>query len=204
MSDDSEPKKIVHRVEVDRTPEIDSLHSENAELKSKLELAALAEVERLKEDLAKQYPQAKSLVSSCGTPQQIEDLKSNLKDSYGTGKRTPSGKASLTRQSSGEEFEDQRALVDEMYSKAYDKTRTDVTEAERKEAKNNVEKMVESMITGKSWSQLQRQQIPLNTNLIACPKCGKSIDVVKDIALDSNNKESGCRYCGYKLKKGDY
>jgi rubrerythrin len=175
-----EEKKVTHRVEISRQPEIDSLHedlakakAEQEELKSKLELAALNEVERQKTELKEKYPQAKSLIDSCTDGSMLQDLESNLKDSYGTGKHAPYGKASIIPPKGSDEYSSQTEMVDKLYDTAYFSSQK-YTPEEVSEAKAKIEQLIRSMIGGQGWKEMRERN---STNAIekhklsACPKC---------------------------------
>jgi DNA-directed RNA polymerase subunit RPC12/RpoP len=203
MSEGEEKEKTVtHRIEVNRNPEIDSLHKELAEKEAIIELAALSKIEEEKAKLKEKYSEyAEEIDGLSGLEIDKFKLKMFDKPEDKPKRPNPSGKASLTPQSNGEEFEDQRAMVDELYSIAYDRSRN-TTEAQRNEAIKKINILVESMFSGKSWKQMQRQKItPEVMNYRTCPKCGKSVDISKDVDED---KEPMCRYCKYKLKKADW
>lgn len=179
MSEENGEKKVVHRVEIGRQPEIDSLHedlakakAEQEELKSKLELAALNEVERQKTELKEKYPQAKSLIDSCTDARMLEDLTSNLKDSYGSGKHIPYGKAPIIPPKGEEEYSSQAQMVDSLYDRAYFSSQK-YTPEEVSDAKEKIEQLLRSMVGGQAWKQLrERGTNPIEKHkLSACPKC---------------------------------
>ena len=189
-----EEKKVTHRVEISRQPEIDSLHEDLAkakatqeELKTKLELAALAEVERQKTELKEKYPQAKSLIDSCVTGNMLNDLESNLKDSYGTGKHIPYGKSSIIPPKGAEEYENQAQMVDKLYDMAYYNPRK-YTPEEVEDAKQKIDTLLRSMIGGSAWKEMrERGTSPIEKHkLSACPKCHYTL-------VDT----SKCLNCGY-------
>lgn len=204
MSENDKEKKLVHKIAIDRNPEIDSLHQELYEKNAIIENASLQKLSEEKEKLKEKYGEYSEEIDGL-SGSEIDKFKLRMFDKQQNEKpkqHAPYGKSSLTRQPSGEEFEDQRAMIDELYSKAYDKTRTDVSEIERKEAGKKIEKLIQSMIEGKSWGQLQRQKLtPQMRHWISCPKCGKSIDTDVD---KTDSGDNGCRYCNYKLKKSDW
>jgi len=196
-----EEKKVTHRVEISRQPEIDSLHEDLAkakaiqdELKSKLELASLAEFERQKTELKEKFPQGKSLIDSCTDGKMLQDLESNLKDSYGTGKHIPSGKAwNPSWGSHGktgiaeEEFSSQAQMVDSLYDRAYFSPRK-YTPEEVEDAKQKIDQLLKSMIGGSAWKEMrERGTSPIEKHkLSACPKCHYTL-------VDT----SKCSNCGY-------
>ena len=194
MSEENGEKKVTHRVEISRQPEIDSLHedlakakAEKEELNAKLELAALAEVERQKTELKAKYPQAKSLIDSCTDGNMLSDLESNLKDSYGTGKHAPYGKSSIIPPKGEESFNSQAEMVDSLYDRAYFSSQK-YSKEEVDEAKQKIEQLLRSMIGGSAWKEMrERGTSPIEQHkLSACPKCHFTL-------VDT----SKCSNCGY-------
>jgi len=194
MSEDDKEKKVVHRVEISRQPEIDALHEEIAEKDAKLkekeailEASALKEFERQKEELKPKYPQAKSLIDSCTNGNMLSDLMSNLKDSYGTGKHIPYGKSSIIPPKGEDEYSSQTEMVDKLYDMAYFNSRK-YTPEEVSDAKQKIDQLLKSMIGGSAWKEMrERGTSPIEKHkLSACPKCHYTL-------VDTNK----CPNCGY-------
>jgi len=195
MSDENgEQKKTVHRVEISRSAEVDSLQKEKFELEQKLkdkegilQDLAMKDIGRRKEELKTQYPQAKSLIDSCTDGRMLEDLESNLKDSYGTGKHAPYGKSSIIPPKGVEEYENQAQMVDSLYDRAYYNSRK-YTPEEVEDAKQKIDQLLKSMIGGSAWKEMrERGTSPIEKHkLSACPKCHYTL-------VDT----SKCSNCGY-------
>jgi len=198
-NENNEEKKVVlHKVVVDRDPEVDSLHSElekvkqeKAELQAMLVQAALKATEDKKEELKKKYPQAVEAIDLLNSPQDIDELAERLKQKHS---HIIAGKSSLTPRGSGEEFEDQRALVDNLYHTAY--FDPSAKPEQKKEAIEKIGELVTSMFEGKSWNQLKnKKSLGKKTEFMACPRCNATIDLEKS--------ESECYSCGWRPKRGD-
>jgi len=235
-----EEKKVVHRVEISRQPEIDSLQAELAkvkadldaskklsvdektafegekkriedELKEKkaiLEAQALTQLEKERNDIMELVKKSKL------SDDQISDIEKKLEDPKNIGivkdlitmlassmetpatppkKPDPSGKAPITPppKEGGEGFESKRAVVDELYRRAYYFPQ-EYSKEEVEDAKKKIETLLRSMIGGKSWKQMQEgERLPV-FKMMECPKCRGTI--VGDVP-------ERCPYCKFNFAK---
>ena len=186
MSEDEEKeKRIVHRMEIDRSPEIESLREEMAgykkeleEKKSLLEAAGIEAFERKQADLKKQYPKGAELID-LADPTTIDSVEGKLRTIF----KQPiiAGKSSMISRGSGseEEFSSSTEMIDRLYNTAFytprkhdEKWREEHAE-EIEDAKAKIKTLISSMIESPSWKQLkERGTRPiLKHNLTECPKC---------------------------------
>jgi hypothetical protein len=184
------PQKI--KVTVERSAEVDSLQQELANTKRLLlekqkisEDFAVAFFTNAQEELAKKYPSDANLIEACSTPQALEDLKRTLEKKNPL--KTPMGKSSMTPlKGSEQDFETQTQLIDAIYDKILHPHKYDREEVE--EAKRQRDKLIEAMISGKSWKQLKERGTSIieQHKLSACPLCQYTL-------VDT----SKCPNCGY-------
>jgi rubrerythrin len=108
--------------------------------------------------------------------------------------KTPSGKAPITpplKEGGTDEFDNQRAMVDELYRRAYYAPQ-EYTKEEIVDAKKKIETLLRSMIEGKSWQQLKGGQRLPAFKLMQCPKCSGTI--VGEVP-------EKCPYCKFNFAK---
>ena len=235
-------KKVVHRVEISRQPEIDSLQAELQKTKTELEASKKLGVDEkkiledekkriedeLKEKRAileaqalKQLEEERNSIMELAkksklTEEQISDIEKKLEDPKSVGivkdlitmlvsstketplegkkKETPSGKASIVPPSSGEAgegFETKQAVVDELYKRAY-YFPNQYTKEQVEDAKKKIETLLRSMITGKSWKQMQEGERLPAFKMMECPKCHGTI--VGEVP-------ERCPYCKFNFTK---
>lgn len=234
-------KKIVHKIEISRQPEIDSLQAELQKAKTELETSKKLSVDEkkvleeekkriedeLKEKRAILEAQALSQLEkerndimelakkSKLTEEQISDIEKKLEDPKSVGvikdlitmlasnvketppdkkKETPSGKAPIIPPSSGEVgegFETKQAVVDELYKRAY-YFPNQYTKEQVEDAKKKIETLLRSMITGKSWKQMQEGERLPAFKMMECPKCHGTI--VGEVP-------ERCPYCKFNFTK---
>jgi hypothetical protein len=193
MSEDNQPeeKKVTHKFLVDRTPEIDSLHDENAILKHKLEEASLYEVSRQKQELIDKYGEYKDEIEDLKTPEEMDKFKLRVFNDKAKEKpktHAPYGKSSIIPPKGEMEYSSQAEMVDSLYDKAYYSSQK-YTPEEVSEAKAKIEQLLRSMIGGTAWKEMRERN---STNAIekhklsACPKCHFTL-------VDTNK----CSNCGY-------
>jgi len=190
MSDDPELKKIVHRVEISRQPEIDSLHDENAVLKAKLESASLYEVERQKNELKEKYSEYKDEIEDLHTPEEMDKFKLrvfNDKAKEKPKKQAPYGKASIIPPKGENEYESQTQMVDHLYDVAYYSSNK-FTKEEVEDAQQKIKTLLKSMLGSNSWKQLREHGTGKieQHKLGSCVKCHYTL-------IDTDK----CPNCGY-------
>jgi len=233
-------KKITHRVEISRDPEIDSLQQELAKAKADLEASKKLSVDEKKtlEDEKKriedELKEKKAILEQQALTQlekersdimelakksklsdeQISDIEKKLEDPKSVGivrdlitmlssttkevvppkKPDPSGKAPITPPPSGEGgegFETKRAMIDELYKRAYYFPQ-EYTKEQVEDAKKKIETLLRSMIGGKSWKQMQEGERLPTFKIMECPKCrGTIIGEVPE----------KCPYCKFNFTK---
>jgi len=176
MSEDDKEKKVVHRVEISRDPEIDALHDENAILKAKLEEASLYEVSRQKAELIAKYGEYKDEIEDLKTPQEMDKFKLRIfNDKVHEKPKTqiPYGKSSIIPPKGEMEYSSQAEMVDKLYDTAYYNSRK-YTPEEVEDAKKKIETLLKSMIGGSAWKEMrERGTTPIEKHKIsACSKCG--------------------------------
>lgn len=113
-------------------------------------------------------------------------------------KKAPTGKAPFIPQdTSAEQFESPVAMVDELYKRAYEQPHL-YTKQQQEDAKKKIDGLFNSLINGKSWSQLREgEKIPSHKlNIQACPKCNRTF---------IGELPPKCPTCGFNLSKtGNY
>lgn len=189
---DPEEKKITHRVEISRDPEIDALHDENAILKAKLEQASLYEVERQKNELKEKYSEYADEIEDLKTPQEMDKFKLRVfNDKVGEKpkKKTPDGKASIIppNKMGEQEYESQTQMVDRLYDVGYYSS-SKYTKEQVEDAKQKIESLLRSMVGGSAWKEMRERGIgKIQTHkLSSCSKCHYTL-------IDTNK----CPNCGY-------
>jgi len=192
MSDEEKEiaKTVTHRIEVNRNPEIDALHDENAILKAKLEQASLYEVERQKNELKEKYSEFADEIDDLHTPQEMDKFKLrvfNDKVHEKTKKKTPDGKSSIIPPKGENEYESQTQMVDHLYDVGYYSSNK-FTKEEVEDAQQKIKTLLKSMLGSESWRQLREHGTSkIETHkLSACPKCHYTL-------IDTNK----CGNCGY-------
>jgi hypothetical protein len=191
MSEESDKeKKVVHRVEISREPEIDALHDENAILKAKLEQASLYEVSRQKAELIAKYGEYKDEIEDLKTPEELDKFKLRVfNDKVHEKPKThvPYGKSSIVPPKGEMEYSSQAEMVDSLYDRAYYSSQK-YSKEEVAEAKQKIDQLLRSMIGGNAWKELrERGTSPIEKHKIsACPKCHYTL-------IDTNE----CPNCHY-------
>jgi len=194
MSDEEKEiaKTVTHRIEVNRNPEIDALHDENAILKAKLEQASLYEVERQKNELKEKYSEYADEIEDLSSKEEMDKFKLrvfNDKVHEKPRKEAPSGKASIIppNKMGEQEYESQTQMVDHLYDVAYYSSNK-FTKEEVEDAQQKIKTLLKSMLGSESWRQLREHGTSkIETHkLSACPKCHFTL-------IDTNK----CGNCGY-------
>lgn len=234
-------KKVIHKIEINRNPEIDSLQAELQKAKTELEASkklgadekkvleedkkriedelkekrAILEQQALKQLEAEKNDIMELAKKSKLTEEQISDIEKKLEDPKSVGivkdmitmlastvketppekkKEVPSGKAPIVPPPTGEGgegFETRRAVVDELYRRAYYSPH-EYTPEQVEDAKKKIETLLRSMITGKSWKQIQEGERLPAFKMLDCPKChGTIIGEVPE----------KCPYCKFNFTK---
>jgi rubrerythrin len=192
-SEDKEiAKTVTHRIEVNRNPEIDALHDENAILKAKLESASLYEVERQKNELKEKYTEYKDEIEDLKTPQEMDKFKLrvfNDKVHEKPRKEAPSGKASIIppNKMGEQEYESQTQMVDHLYDVAYYSSKKYSPE-EVSDAKEKIKTLLRSIVGGSAWKEMREHGTGKieQHKLGSCVKCHYTL-------IDTDK----CPNCGY-------
>ena len=201
-------KKI--KVEISRDAEIDSLQRDLADAerranegdKERIEAEktqlVLELFEREKELQSQVYPNLKSQIESCHTPQELEDVLA------GYGKpRAPAGKASmgegsvyeLRKQMQDNENMTQTELLDSIYEKLNNPKKYSKDEIEFAHKQRRI--LLENMIKGGVLAEYRRQNRTVfkNKMITYCPNCEKN-GILTTVDL---NEVSECPKCGQKF-----
>ena len=173
--------------------------AENIE-KSKLEEKALETFEKVKQAMNLKYNTTD--FNDVQSPKELGEMtelceKEAREKAYERANphRVPSGKSTLKPSGNGETFDSPEALMDDLYNKGYPRGIV-VNTPEGIEARKKIEKLLESMIYGKSWGQMKqnirdgRHPLPESkTQYFSCPKCNSTITSYP------------CPYCGYNPRE---
>jgi hypothetical protein len=201
-------KKKTLRVEVDRSPEIERLRKENEaitnELKEKraiLEQQALAELEKSRTeimDMAKigklSDEQLAEIEEKLSDPKQVESIKmmvkmiSNQIEKVKTDlpkRKIPDGKSSIIPPSKGQEFEDKKTVIAELYRIARD-PKSGATTEQKRDAEEKITELWRSFMKNDKSRQLKSivdmticpdcrhsNTSPVGASVITCEKCGR-------------------------------
>jgi len=194
MSDEEKEiaKTVTHRIEVNRQPEIDSLHDENAILKHKLEEASLYEVERQKNELKEKYSEYADEIEDLSSKEEMDKFKLrvfNDKVHEKPRKEAPSGKASIIppNKMGEQEYESQAQMVDRLYDVGYYSSKK-YSKEEVEDAQEKIKTLLRSMVGGSAWKEMREHGIgKIQTHkLSSCSKCHYTL-------IDTNK----CPNCGY-------
>jgi ribosomal protein L32 len=174
MSEDEE-KKVTHRIEVHREPEIDELHKELAEKEALLEQAGMQKLEEEKSKLKEKYYEYREEIEGITTPSELDKFKLRVFNNQAKEKprkQIPSGKAPLYAPKGENEYSSQTEMVDKLYDMAYYNPRKYSSE-EVEDAKQKIDTLLRSMLSGQSWKQLKERGTSAieQHKISACPKC---------------------------------
>ena len=195
--------KRILKVEVGRSPEIDSLHEDLYDVKGELEQktaeianAALQMFENDKIAYSKGFPAWKSKIEACTNPQELSDLT----DKISNNRPTVSGKAQIDSPQGNQEFANHKEMLDSIYTVLNHKNRYKKEEVEQAEKMRR--QLMKSMMDGQSLKTMKRdgKSIYAHTNLLMCPTCERESHITTTIDLE---KESECPKCGYKVKQDE-
>jgi ribosomal protein L32 len=181
-------KKI--KVNIDRSPEVEAIRAEKEAVEQELEnkkavLAqqALEAFEAHKQKLAKQFNDDGLL--ECTSPSELYNRIAAYSEKEET-KPSPKGKAPWIGNSGATGHKSQAELLDELYDKAYINS-SKYTPEEVASAKQKIKTLWESLLTGRSWSQLKENPRAIQQHkLSSCPNCGFTL-------VDRTD----CPNCGY-------
>jgi ribosomal protein L37E len=203
---DSKGKTI--KVDVSLSEEIKRLMADNTRLTDKVAEQsdlALRLFESDKETAIRNFPKYAQVLKECHTPETLQkfiDVADSAQSKegivYGThpeNRQAPSGKASMDYRNSGAEtFESPVELIDSLYDKAYYHS-SQFTKDQVADAKKKIETLIESMVSGKSWSELKQRGKTselMKHEISSCSACG---------ATQIDNYEGKCSQCGFDPKE---
>jgi len=196
-------KKI--KIEVSRDSEVDSLHEDLHDTKDELEAkeaelanVALLQFERDKQTYTKSFPNWKSQIQGCTTPQELEDVTDKIVNS----RPTISGKAIMDSPQNNQEFASNKEMLDSIYTVLNHKGRYKKEEVEQAEKMRR--QLLKSMLDGQSLKTMKREgkSVYGHTNLMNCPVCEREDHITTTIDLE---KESECprNPSHYKVKQDE-
>ena len=148
---------------------------------------ALSQFETLKQVVTEKYPAFSDQIASCSSPADVMEIVEVARNEKPTKQHDHAGKAMMTPPSSGEQYADNTQLIDELYRLAYSRD-PDIDASTRKNARERIEKLIESMVTGESWRQLKQdgtRKIEQH-KITECSQCHATL-------ID----RSDCPRCGY-------
>jgi rubrerythrin len=209
MSEENSEKKEPRIINVVLTEEIKNLMREKTLLEERLkekETLGLELFELKKAEAIRAYPAMKTTLQACNTPETLERFIDSAHEeqvknyeNHGTAnpenRQTPAGKSTMYNPRSGEEtFESSTQMIDSLYDKAYYHS-SQFTKEQVADAKKKIETLIESMVSGKSWSELKQRGKTselMKHEISSCSACG---------ATQIDNYEGKCSQCGFNPKE---
>ena len=194
-------KKI--KIEVSRDSEVESIYEDLHDTKDELEAkeaelanVALLQFERDKATYTKSFPNWKSQIQGCTTPQELEDVTDKIVNS----RPTVSGKAQIDSPQGNQEFASHKEMLDSIYTILSHKK--DYKKEEVEQAEKMRRQLLKSMIDGQSLKTMKKngRSVYAHTNMLMCPQCELESHITTTIDLE---KESECPKCGYKVKQDE-
>lgn len=175
------------------------IEDELADKKATLEQIYLEKFEADKQGILKAVKesslkpeQIKEIEEKIQTPAQLESVKGiialllsgikPMKEEKGDkeedkGKQPPvAGKAIIgfTPPTDAETFESKVAMIDELYNRAFYKSK-EYTVEQVTDAKKKIDTLFQSLINSKSWTQMKQGKTLEIPQLLACPRCGATV-----------------------------
>lgn len=127
-------------------------------------------------------------------PKETPDPKEGKGNGEGKDPKKPpkvKGKSTFTPPEGAKTYEDERAMIDGLYEMAGNK-QGKYTVQEQKAADAQIDMLFKTLISSKSWQQMRAGITIGKHEIMACPKCGKSI---------IGKVPDRCPYCNFNFTK---